>query len=77
MTTTNETFAVGDQVSWNVGSDIYAGTIVKRSKARIVAEHRYLGPVTFTLRPNGQWRPQGSAHGLLRYGGSERLDPCF
>jgi len=77
MNTNNETFAVGDAVSYMVGSDQYAGVVVKITPSTVVVQ-RQGERVTFTKRLDGRFRHVGwQSSGLLSHGGKTKLDPCF
>jgi hypothetical protein len=77
----NNSFQIGDKVSYSVGSDRYAGEVVGVSKSGhevLVQEKIGCNPVTFTRRGNGQYRRCGwKTTGLLSHGGETKLDPTF
>jgi hypothetical protein len=70
-------FTTGDRVSYNVGSDIYAATVVRTTPARVVVQSEWGDEITFTKRATGYFVYQGRTSGTLRHGGETRLDPHF
>jgi hypothetical protein len=75
-----ESFKVGDRVSYCVGSDRYAGAVIKVSPARVVVQGDGPGgyEVTFTRREDGRFLRKGwYGHGVLSLGGEAYRDPSF
>jgi hypothetical protein len=71
-------FAVGDKVSWDVGSDIYVGIITYMGHNQIKVDRGtvYKADI-FTLRRDGEYRLLGLRFGRLRLGGEAYRDPSF
>jgi hypothetical protein len=70
-------FQVGDAVSFNVGSDIYATTVLSVSKTKITCAdpHGYEDrPVVFTRRAYGHFVYRGRTFGTLQHGGETYRD---
>jgi hypothetical protein len=74
-----ETFKLGDKVSWNIGSDVYVGTVQRVGANGVVV--RPTGAVIvyrkFTLRKDGSYKLARQNFGKLVLGGEAYRDPSF
>ena len=73
----NSRFAEGDAVSYWIGSDCYAGKVIKVTPARVTVQFRNWRNETFTKRQDGRFRMKGYGFSSLSHGGETKLDPCF